>query len=270
MKKETIKIDVGDTILVGTLYKPKKDLRPDSMLLIETGLSLNRWTITARFAEALSQLGMTAFAYDRRSHNESSGKFISERLPEDIDKIIDHFVRKHKKKKFGMFGFCFGGIPATYAAVRNKKIKALALVNSYPEYGYMERKSKQWNIRRARYYLALLTVKLRLLCFAPSKEHELHVIDLDKGTGLHYNPKQFLPELINGLDARKMLPKITIPTLFIQATKDKMVNKHITPEMFSTCGAKDKRLFELDDGHFFKSKLDQACKEAVDFFKANT
>ncbi len=264
---EDIKINVGDADIVGTIFKPKKDLHPKSIVIIDTGLSLNRWNITTKFAEYISAKGFTAFAYDRRAHNESTGEFSAKKLPEDLDKIISHLTKRYKKNNVALFGFCYGGIPATYCAATNNKVKAITLVNSYPDYDYMERRSRQFNTRYFRYSLAWLVEKIRIKRLVPDSQRELHVVKLEKGTGLHYSPRKFIPELINGLDTRTVLPKIKIPTLFIQSKKDRMINTNIVKEMFNLCGSKDKNIIEVDDGHFLKRTLPDVCKEAVTFFK---
>jgi len=264
--RQTIKVGAEEATLVGTIFRPVKDIKPRSAIIIETGLSLNRWSITSYIAEYISSKGITAVTYDRRSHNESTGEFISKRLPEDLDTIIEFLGKHHKKTRVGLIGFCFGGIPAIYCAANNKKVKALALLNAYPEYGHMERRSRQFNLRRIKYFLAWAAYKSGIYKILSDKVRELHVIKLEKGSGLHYRTRQFIPELVNGLDARNILGDVNVPTLIIQATEDKMVDPKIADEMLSSCGAKNKALCKIQDGHFFRAKMDEAAEKAAKFF----
>jgi pimeloyl-ACP methyl ester carboxylesterase len=263
---QTIKIGVEDATLFGTIFRPHKDLKKKSAVIIDTGLSLNRWSISSNIAEYLSRKGITAVTYDRRSHNESTGEFKSSKLPEDLDAIIRYLWKEQKKTKVGLLGFCFGGIPAIYSAAHNKNVKALVLLNSYPEYGHMERRSSQLNLRRIRYLLAWAAYKSGIYKMLSDKIREHQVIKLDKGTGLHYRPRHFIPELINGLDARPVLKEVKIPTLIIQGTDDRMVDPRIADEMLSSCGAKDKEAYKVQDGHFLRKKRDEAAEKAAQFF----
>ena len=66
---------------------------------------------------------------------------------------------------------------------------------------------------------------------------------------------------IDGVDVRDLLPRVGVPLLYLQATRDRLVLPRFGREV--TAGARDGRLIRLDGAHMLLQTAPQACWEAI-------
>ena len=66
---------------------------------------------------------------------------------------------------------------------------------------------------------------------------------------------------IDGVDVRDLLPRVGVPLLYLQATRDRLVLPRFGREV--TAGARDGRLIRLDGAHMLLQTAPQACWAAI-------
>jgi pimeloyl-ACP methyl ester carboxylesterase len=256
--EEELKIPLQNAVITGDLYTPDERGNLNGIAIVKTGLTLNRFGFAERVAKMLAERGIPTFAYDRRAHNDSTGEFSFKSIEEDLRGILDYFERDRGTRRFGLLGFSFGGITATIAASKDKRIRSLCLINAYPNFFRMEleRTRTKRRLRYMTYRIISLLDRIGLLKYIRIRFSDIRVQRLEKGRGMRWNFGPTFHELINGPDATDYIKKLDVPVLFVRSNRDRTTNPKNTDLLFESCGSKQKKLVGIDEeSHFFENDM---------------
>jgi pimeloyl-ACP methyl ester carboxylesterase len=271
-KKKTIRISSSDAMLTGDIYMPtkvpkkhipKKAGRRGSMVIVETSLTMNRLGFFEEVASHFANNGFMTFAYDRRAHNDSTGVFSSQELVNDLSRILNYFSSQYGISRFGVWGFCYGGITALIAASQSERIKALCLLNTYPKFYRMRLNYLRRNkpAKFMAYKLFEILDKLHLLKIFRLYAKNIHAEPLSRGKGVRGHFGSLFHEFINGPDSLRYAPNVKQPVSFFYSEKDPVVDPAFTKQLYNACGSRQKHIICLhDDDHFFKGTRDTMLK----------
>jgi len=265
--QKKLKIRSGDAILVGDLYTPERS-KKKAAIIIETGLALNRKGIFTEFAKFFADKGFPAFVYDKRSHNESTGRFRCDQLSKDLRNVIRHLTKQHHFKKFGLLGFCYGNIPIIEAAQDEQQVKVICGINPYTNYfelfGY---KNNQISFRHHMFHnlgLTLYKLKVRI----PFDHKDFHIAPVPEGTGYHGNLSQLFKELAECRSAIGQVRLLKKPFHIFYGSRDRLVPIEEVKRIFNDCPSKDKQLHIYDQaGHFFEKQRQEMLSDCLSTFQ---
>jgi alpha/beta superfamily hydrolase len=257
LSKKTVSMISGDATLVGDIYLPQRGTsiqNSGSAIIIETGLSLNRHGMFSEFARYFAEHGFISFVYDLRSHNESTGRFSCALLKDDLLSVMKHLLKGYGIRRFGLFGFCYGGIPAMEAAVECPEIKVFCGISTYNRYlDVALRQGNGFPVHiQALHRISNALHKMGVLKYLPFTSRNFHIAPLEKGTGFRGNMSLLFEDLSAAEDAIMYSKNI----------------KKITQRLFNTCHSRTKKLFTYDEaGHFFHSQRAEMLSDCLKIYK---
>jgi fermentation-respiration switch protein FrsA (DUF1100 family) len=126
--------------LVGRVYLPQSVPAGGAPAVVVVGpASSTKGQVPAVYSQRLAELGYTALAFDHTSYGESEGTPRSDEDPftksEDIKNAVTYLAARQDvdAARIGAVGVCAGGGYAPYAAVADRRIKAVATVSGLPD-----------------------------------------------------------------------------------------------------------------------------------------
>ncbi|EDX82390.1 X-Pro dipeptidyl-peptidase (S15 family) [Synechococcus sp. PCC 7335] len=136
MSTETVTFEVDGVELVGDLHMPENTSAPVPAVAIIGPMTFERNQAPTRYAQALSQAGYAALAFDARYRGDSGG--MPRQLENPFDKLEDmkaavDFLRSRDdvdSDRVNILGICQGGSVALRAAQEHPNVHAVATITS--------------------------------------------------------------------------------------------------------------------------------------------
>ncbi|MDT7761264.1 MAG: uncharacterized protein QOC63_684, partial [Mycobacterium sp.] len=126
--------------LVGHVYVPETIPAAGEPAVVVVGpASSTKGQVPAVYSQRLAELGYIALAFDHTSYGESEGTPRSDEDPftkvEDIKNAVTYLAARQDvdDARIGAVGVCAGGGYVPYAAVADRRIKAVATVSGLPD-----------------------------------------------------------------------------------------------------------------------------------------
>ena len=256
MRKEVIKLKIRSEILHSILYLPDvKDSDIDNGKSYPLVIRVNGMPGKSpeederRYARFFVENEIAYFAFDHQGVRKSTGIFTYHEALANIDRIIDKLVYYPgiNPLKIGLYGESFGGAMAFATAVRDYRVRCLAI--------------------RSPVFDTEIIPKNPLFKFfarALTRNKEMRFPDGDLKTVYAEQTKQYNPD--------KLADKLLIPFTLIGGNKDVLFPEHGFHQLFEKVKSKDKKI-EIIDGanHNFTDKdhFQTMCGNVVDFFSTN-
>jgi alpha-beta hydrolase superfamily lysophospholipase len=162
--------------------------------------------------------GLNVAVFDLRAHGSSGGNEFTPGLPavNDVNKMVDSVLGKKGTKHMVLMGVGIGAAIALQSAVYDDRVAGLVLQSPFNTYEiFLDRYSRQkWGVMRNIWYPVF-----------KRRTEEL----------LQYSLKE--------LDLREIAAYVTIPSLYIIGSDDKMINTSETLQVFDASATEKKELF---------------------------
>ncbi len=226
------------------IHTPKEE--PKGTILLQHGLFSDKEGSWERRADTFTKKGYRAIRFDRRGYGESSREFIDFNLTtgiQDTLTLLNHLQEKDWKN-IGIYGSSFGGLIGIHAAVKNPKIKTLAL-------------------------RAPATYQIHLFEKLEKEVQEKGKIDLEEEMQGAEMDQTFFEEL-KKYDPEEAAEKLDVPTAIFHGTEDEIVPLEDSEKFYEKINV-PKQLHKIPkQGHVFTKTIDQKVVEkAAKWFDEN-
>lgn len=243
MKELSINFKSENLRLFGVLHIPKEKF--SSVIIHCHGLGGGKGFHHIKIAREFCKEGFGVLRFHFRCHGMSEGKqedlTISGAI-KDLKAAID-FINKFpltKNKSIGVEGISFGGMIAILTALRNKRIKALAVFGAPLQIPFLTNKEVLKELKTKGFYQYRPWFKIGRRFFIDAKKY-----------------------------SKKIIRKITIPTLIVHGENDEEVDVKNAYEISKLC-SKKKLVIIKSAGHQLKEQkkvLEQLINLELSWFK---
>ncbi|MHA1914493.1 MAG: alpha/beta hydrolase family protein [Promethearchaeota archaeon] len=253
MRKKVIKIEIRSETLHSILYLPDiKDSEIDDSESYPLVIRVNGMPgkspeeDESRYARYFIDNEIAYFAFDHQGVRQSTGIFTYYDAQANIERIIDQLIHypEINPLKIGLFGESFGGAMAFCTAVRDYRVRCVAI--------------------RSPVFDTEIIPKNPLFKFftrALTRNKEMRFPEGDLKIAYAEQTKQYNPD--------KLADKLSIPFILIGGNKDVLFPEHGFHQLFKKVQSKDKKI-EIIEGanHNFtdKNHFQTMCGNVVDFF----
>ncbi len=248
MEKIIIEIKVRSEILHSILFLPEsKNGKLFPLVIRVNGLpGKSPEEDEQRFAQYFIENNIAYFTYDHQGVRTSTGVFTYYDAQANIEEVINILVHNPKINplKIGLLGESFGGAMILCHAVRDKRVKCLAV--------------------RSPVFDTEIIPKNPLFKFfirALTRNKEMRFADIDFKKEYSKQTKQFNPD--------KLANFLTKPFYLIAGNKDALFPEKGFHELFNKVKSKEKKIEILDGAnHNFtdKNHFQTMCEKVVEFF----
>ena len=200
-----------------------------------------------RFAQYFVENNIAYFTYDHQGVRRSTGIFTYYDAQANIEQVINQLVHypKINPLKIGLLGESFGGAMALCHAVRDNRVKCLAI--------------------RSPVFDTEIILKNPLFKFfirALTRKKEMRFPEVDYKEAYAEQTKQFNPS--------KLANNLTKPFYLIAGNKDALFPEHGFHQLFNKVKSENKKIEIIDRAnHNFtdKNHFQMMCEKIVDFFR---
>ncbi|HDZ17111.1 hypothetical protein LCGC14_0606750 [marine sediment metagenome] len=254
VEKRIININIRTEVLHSILYLPEtKDSQTNGSRSFPLVIRINGMPGKSpeddekRFAHYFTDKNIAYFTYDHQGVRESSGVFTYYDAQGNIERVIDQLVHypEINPLKIGLFGESFGGAMAFCHALRDNRIRCLAI--------------------RSPVFNTEVVPKNPLFKFfikALTKNNKMRFAVIDFKEAYAEQTKQYNPNELAG--------KLIKPFYLIAGNKDVLFPEKGFHQLFNKVKSEDKKI-EIIDGanHNFTNKehFNVMCEKLVDFFE---
>jgi len=253
MRKEVMKINIRSEILHGILYPPDiKDNKNDKSISFPLVIRVNGMPGKSpeedeqRFAHYFVENNIAYFTYDHQGVRTSSGIFTYYDAQANIEQVINQLVYypKINPLKIGLLGESFGGAMALCHAVRDNRVRCLAI--------------------RSPVFDTEIIPKNPLFKFfikALTRNKEMRFPEVDFKKAYLEQTRQYNPD--------RLANKLTKPFYLIAGNKDALFPEHGFHQLFNKVKSEHKKIDIIDGAnHNFtdKNHFQMMCEKIVDFF----
>ncbi len=208
-----------DSLKLRGWYIPSCDNTNSTTLLIIHDLNESRIT-SLETAKQFNERGYSVCLFDMRAHGTSEGEYATFGHMEkyDVQNIIDTLMKEDPSKNIAVLGIGVGATIALQAANMDLRIKVIIAQSPFNNlYNFVKTYAdEKWNI-------------LNPILFPMIKNH--------LEDELKFN--------LSSIDMVTLAKKITVPTLFIAGTSDKVLKSQSTREVFYECCALKKEYWPI-------------------------
>jgi dipeptidyl aminopeptidase/acylaminoacyl peptidase len=256
MIRKVIKIKIRSEMLHSILYLPDgKDLENGNGVSYPLVIRVNGMPGKSpeedenRYAPHFVNNRIAYFAFDHQGVRQSTGIFTYYDAQANIERIIDQLVHfaTINPLKIGLFGESFGGAMAFCTAVRDYRIRCLAIRSPVFDTEIIPRNPL-----------------FKFFTRALTRNKEMRFPEGDLKIAYAEQTKQYNPD--------KLANKLLIPFKLIGGNKDVLFPENGFHQLFNKVQSKDKKI-EIIDGanHNFtdKNHFQTMCGSLVDFFITN-
>ena len=256
MRKERIKINIRTEVLHSILYLPElQDPKNENKISYPLVIRINGMPGKSpeedeqRFAHYFTKKGLAYFIYDHQGVRESTGIFSYWDAQSNMEKVIDELVHHPEinSTRIGLLGESFGGAMAFCSAVRDCRIRCLAV--------------------RSPVFDTEIIPKNPLFKFfirALTRNKEMRFPDVDIKEAYAEQTKQFNPD--------KLAHKLVKPFYLVAGNKDVLFPEHGFHQLFNKVSSEDKKI-EIIDGanHNFtdETHFNMMREKIITFFNSN-
>lgn len=225
--KDDIYIKAYDKNKLHAVYIPSHDKKTDKLALVMHGYR-SKGRDMVIIAKMYSDLGFKVLLLDMRGHGLSEGKFTSMGYYEsyDLKKWLHYITRNHGSNvQILLHGVSMGASTALMVTKfrESRKVKAMVLDSCFTNF---------------RDSLKLSTNHKILRLFLP---------------GVSLMSRFFLKFFLKDINPHKEIQTVTIPTLFIYGTKDKVVTQEMTDKLYEDIKTDTKDLLIVQDARHAKA-----------------
>ena len=254
MEKIVIEINVRSETLHSILYLPEtKNHKANTNKSFPLVIRINGMPGKSpeedeqRFAHYFVENNIAYFTYDHQGVRTSTGIFSYYDAQANIEKVIDQLVQypNINPLKIGLLGESFGGSMALCHAVRDNRVKCLAI--------------------RSPVFDTEIIPKNPLFKFfirALTRNKEMRFPEVDYKEEYSKQTKQFNPN--------KLAKYLTKPFYLIAGNKDALFPENGFHKLFNKVKSKEKKIEILDGAnHNFtdKNQFQMMCEKIIDFFR---
>jgi len=207
--RESVVLTNENQKIFGVIHRPIDAKRTPAVLICHGlgGNKIGKQRLYVRFAEMLSQIGITAFRFDFRGSGDSEGEFSDMTLSSEISDAMKglEFLKGDARidsDQIGIFGRSFGGLVATLAAYQSQNIKSLVL---WAPVFSGDQWKEQWKL-------------VQKHAVSPEKTEELMKVE-----GMKLG-KSFFEQLFQLKMQQEIQALSQVPMLHIHGEKDKVVD----------------------------------------------
>lgn len=253
MEKVVIEINVRSEILHSILFLPEtKDQETNTSNSFPLVIRVNGMPGKSpeedeqRFASYFIENNIAYFTYDHQGVRTSSGIFTYYDAQANIEQVIDHLVHypKINPLKIGLLGESFGGAMALCHAVRDNRVRCLAI--------------------RSPVFDTEIIPKNPLFKFfikALTRNKEMRFPEVDFKKAYLEQTRQYNPD--------RLANKLTKPFYLIAGNKDVLFPEHGFHQLFNKVKSENKKIDIIEGAnHNFtdKNHFQMMCENIVDFF----
>ena len=256
VEKIIININVRTEVLHSILYLPEpKDTQSNGSKSFPLVIRVNGMPGKSpeedeqRFAHYFTDKNIAYFTFDHQGVRESSGIFTYYDAQGNIERVIDQLVHypKINPLKIGLFGESFGGAMAFCHALRDNRIRCLAI------------RSPVFNTK-----VVPENPLFKFFIKALMKNNKMRFPDVDFKKAYAEQTKQYNPDELAG--------KLIKPFYLIAGNKDALFPEKGFHQLFNKVKSENKRIDIIDGAnHNFTDKIHfhMMCENLVDFFETN-
>ncbi|UCD01808.1 MAG: alpha/beta hydrolase [Promethearchaeota archaeon] len=256
MRKEIIDLKIRSEVLHGILYSPDiESIKNNKNILFPLVIRVNGMPGKSpeedekRFAHYFVENNIAYFTYDHQGVRTSSGIFTYYDAQANIEQIINQLVHypKINPLKVGLLGESFGGAMALCHAVRDNRVRCLAICSPVFDTEIIPKNPL------FKFFIKALT-----------RNKEMRFPEVDFKKAYLEQTRQYNPD--------RLANKLTKPFYLIAGNKDVLFPEHGFHQLFNKVKSENKKI-ELIDGanHNFTDSchFQLMCEKIVNFFDSN-
>jgi dipeptidyl aminopeptidase/acylaminoacyl peptidase len=199
-----------------------------------------------RFARYFVENDIAYFSFDHQGVRTSTGIFTYYDAQANIEKVMDHLVQypEINPLKIGLLGESFGGAMALCHAVRDNRVKCLAIRSPVFDTETIPQNPL------FKFFIRALT-----------RNKEMRFPDVDYKKAYAEQTRQFNP--------KRLAQFLSIPFYLIAGNKDALFPENGFHQLFNKVKSEEKKIDIIDGAnHNFtdKNHFQQMCNNLVDFF----